>query len=157
MIKPLMAGFGILVLSGCATVTQDDAQTSPASSAQYEGAAWDAMQEGLLQYFSEDAASKLVYMAYHNVATTLCEGVEVDMAKYRDALLELHPENWSELTEQDRISWNNAFLGNYGMAYGVLLAEHADHRDALCAEVDRLIAEPDAGGSYFQARTTGDS
>ncbi|GGO87007.1 hypothetical protein GCM10011348_39190 [Marinobacterium nitratireducens] len=157
--KSVLFGIGALLLAGCSTAALDDGDTQQddAAFAGHEGAAWEVVNETLLRHFSEDAASKLVYLAYHSVAVDLCEDVELDMEKYRDAMLELQPENWGELTDKEHIIWNGAFLGNYGMVFGVLLAEHADHRDALCSEVSSLIAEPDSGGSYFQARTADES
>ncbi|CAN0519422.1 unnamed protein product, partial [Scytosiphon promiscuus] len=106
----------------------------------HENAAWEKMQESLLMYMSADVASRLKLIVYHGVASTLCDGVSTDAEKIKKATDDIHPENWDKLSEEEHTKWTNAFLINYGMVFGVMLAEHADNTARFCQDVDALIA-----------------
>lgn len=137
-----LVGVVSLALAGSAR-DQEAAKDSP-PYAHFEGTAWQNMQKQLLHSFSEDAASRVTFMAYHGVAADLCEGVSFDKAKMNKAVADLHPENWTELTEEARANWYNVFLLNYGMAYGVLMAEHADQAGPFCAEAKATAADKES-------------
>lgn len=116
----------------------------------HEAAAWNQLDNAMQESMSVEAASKLKYIAYHKAARVLCDGVTTDTDKIATAVAELHPENWSEISDDERQSWTNTFLVHYGSAYGIMLAEHADNTDPFCKEVSELLADKEhAKDSYF--------
>lgn len=137
---------GALASSPRAPVGQSDGQSE---FAHLELAAWEKMQESLLSYFSEDGAARLKFMVYHAVAAEVCgDDIRMDVAKAAQMVMDIHPENWAQLTEQDKALWNNKFIGNYGMVYGIMLAEHTHDIRTLCSDAAALAADPE-GGSLF--------
>lgn len=137
-----MAAAGFVLAASIASGTALAEETDVFAG--HESAAWAKLHEGLLQYLSEHDASRVTYVAYHGVAAALCDGVETDKEKARAALVELHPANWDELSEDSRKHWNDVLLVNYGMAFGVLLAEHADHVGEMCEEVAETMSDAEA-------------
>ena len=117
----------------------------------HESVAWQKLYEALHDHMSQEVASRLKLIAYHGVATKLCDGVEMDKAKVTTAMNDLHPENWDELSDEDHAEWNNLTLVSYGMISGVMLAEHADHADEFCAGVKEVMADKESEWNYFAA------
>lgn len=116
----------------------------------YENAAWEKVYEGLQQNMPIATASRLKFLVYHNVAVTLCDDLKTDAEKVQVATAELHPENWEELSQEDRTQWTNTFLVNYGIIFGVMLAEHAEHAEPFCEEARQTAADKETE-SYFDA------
>ena len=114
----------------------------------HESAAWEKVQNGLLRYMPVGAASRLQFLVYHSVAETLCSDLKTDKAKTQEATSELHPENWTELSQEERAEWTNAFLVNYGIVFGVMLAEHAEHTEPFCAEARQSASDAETE-TYF--------
>jgi len=108
---------------------------------QHEGAAWEEAFHHLLLYMSDDAASRLILVAYQSLAADLCENIEVDPIKFKPVGDALHPSNWDDLSEADRTEWNSKYLANFGMVIGLLLAEHADNVESFCEEAHSVAVE----------------
>lgn len=151
--KTLLGALSALAL--CAAIA---APVNPAAAqdaepfAGHESAAWAKAHEVMMKHVTEHVASKLTLIAYHGVAESLCEGVATDREKVKQAVDELHPENWEEMSDEDHTQWTNVFLVLYGTASGLLLAEHADHVEPFCAEVDEIVADKESDWNLFAAK-----
>lgn len=143
-----VVGMVAVVASPAAQAPAGQTESQP-EFAHIERAAWDKMQESLLRYFSADGAARMKFMVYHAVAAELCgDDVRMDVAKAAEVVREIHPENWVQLSEQDKATWNTKFIGNYGMVYGIMLAEHTHDIGALCAEAKALASDAESGSLF---------
>ena len=137
------------LLFSSASVSAEEGESQAQAFAGYEDAAWQAMDEDLSKVLPEHEISALKLIAYHAVAEILCDGVSMDMERVHAATIALHPENWSELTDDEKKTWGNMLLVNYGMIVGVMLSEHAEKPAPMCAEANEMIADKENDWHYF--------
>ena len=114
-----------------------------------ESAAWTEAYEMLSEYMDAQAVSKMTLVAYHLTAEQLCDDVHTDSNKINEAITAVRPSNYHDLPASSREHWNQAFLGNFGLVMGVMLAEHAGEGEAFCNEVRAVIADEDSTWDYF--------
>lgn len=125
--------------------------STPPPVAEFEDAAWKAMNADLATVMPRAEIAGLKLIAWHAVAEMLCDRVAMDMDKVTKATAALHPTNWEELTAEDHKTWEHNLLVNYGMIVGVMLAEHAENPAPVCAEANELMADSASDWHYFAA------
>jgi len=140
----------VATLNGPVWAEEADASAEPFAG--HESAAWEVAYRLAGEYLSEDAISRLNLVVYHHVAEALCDDVHVDALGTARGIAAAHPENYTDLSEEERRHWDGAMLANFGMLFGVMLSEHADRAGPFCAEVHDVIEKDD--WHYFDTDTT---
>lgn len=117
--------------------------------AEHSIAAWDHVNEILSDFMPPHVASKMSMVAYHLAAEQICDGVHTDPAKSGQAVLDLRPTNWDDLSEKAQQHWRDQFLTGFGIVLGVMIAEHSEHAEPFCNEVSSLIANDEVDWHFF--------
>jgi len=98
--------------------------------------AWkDALEEkeGLLTEKQEAAMNVL---AFQSAATRVCDGFEIDPAKFETAFAAAVDPGSLEVTPEDRLHRDNAILVNFGIAVGLFIAEGKAAPEGFCANAE---------------------
>ena len=83
-------------------------------------------------------------LAFQAAVTKVCEGFELDQAKFANAITDATtPLPNPDMSEEDKKIWETAVIMRLGATYGVLLAEGNTRPEQFCASAKELKADPD--------------
>jgi len=98
-------------------------------------------QENIL---TEKQFAMLNNLAFQAAATKVCDGFELDQAKFAKAITDATtPLPNPDMSEDDIKIWETAVIMRLGATYGVLLAEGNTRSEQFCASAKELKADPD--------------
>lgn len=103
--------------------------------------AWDANADHL-SFLSDHQKSVVGQLAYAGAAVNLCDGVRLSADRVEAGFAEL------AATSGDPRSHERRLLVAYGVAVGLMMADHEANVPAFCAEAAALAGEP---GAYLTA------
>jgi hypothetical protein len=98
-------------------------------------------QENIL---TEKQFAMLNNLAFQAAVTKVCDGFELDQAKFAKAITDATtPLPNPDMSEDDIKIWETAVIMRLGATYGVLLAEGNTRSEQFCASAKELKADPD--------------
>lgn len=100
-------------------------------------------------YMSPNDVSELSFVAYHNVAGVLCRGVFIDAERSAASIASVRPDNFDQFTAEEQRHWQDVALVNFGMIFGVMLAEKTGRESEFCDEVYAIINDRNAAWHLF--------
>lgn len=105
--------------------------------------AWSSALRGAEPVLTPAQFAKLNNLAYQAAAVRICDGFEISEAKFSSALAEATKPAKSDLSEDDIALHQNFVLVEFGMRYGLLLAEGNVEKTAFCAGAAELKSATD--------------
>jgi hypothetical protein len=88
--------------------------------------------------------AKLNNLAFQAAVTKICDGFDLDQAKFADGVSDAtFPSPATATTPDDMKQWETAVYFRLGATYGLLLAEGNSHPDEFCASAAELKADPE--------------
>ncbi len=109
-----------------------------------EGAAWLQAYEMQDNVFTGPQRTALNQLAYHAAAANICEGLVLDRAKFSTGLAALEHADIVSLSDDELDYYHRHLLVNFGVAVGIMLAEHADDAAVFCEDARAHMNDPDA-------------
>ena len=129
----------ILIAGVSAGVLAEDQADDNRLDEAWEDAVGD--QENIL---TEQQFAMLNNLAFQAAVTKVCEGFELDQAKFAKAITDATtPLPNPDMSDEDKKIWETAVIMRLGATYGVLLAEGNTRPEQFCASAKELKADPD--------------
>ena len=128
------------------------------AAAEYEGReneAWAHAGDVIDGTMSEFQKSKLLYLAYHGAADLICEDLAIDRVKFDLELATMQHEQDESLSDEEHAFYHDRVLIHYGLAVGIMLAEHAGEKESFCKEAVSFRDDP-AEETLFDTTTDAD-
>jgi len=80
-------------------------------------------------------------LAFQAAVTKVCDGYELDTAKFAAGIAEATSPAPEGLSDEDEETWKTAVLLRFGTTYGLFLAEGNDEEADFCASARELKAD----------------
>ncbi|HET7717524.1 MAG TPA: hypothetical protein VFK86_18025 [Bauldia sp.] len=133
--KALIAAGAVVGLAGAAL-----AQDLP-DDLRLDGA-WEDLVVDQEPILTDVQFAKLNNLAFQAAVTKICDGYELDQAKFAEGLSDAtYPSPATVTTPDDMKHWETAVYFRLGASYGIFLAEGNAHPDAFCANAAELKAD----------------
>jgi hypothetical protein len=88
--------------------------------------------------------AKLNNLAFQAAVTKICDGFDLDQAKFAEGVSDAtFPSPATATTPDEMKQWETAVYFRLGATYGLLLAEGNSHPDEFCASAAELKADPE--------------
>lgn len=121
-----------LIAAAVPAVAEDDNRLDDA----WEDAVGD--QEPVL---TDKQFALLNNLAFQAAVTKVCDGYELDPAKFAAGIAEATSPAPEGLSDEDEETWKTAVLLRFGTTYGLFLAEGNDEEDDFCESAKELKAD----------------
>jgi hypothetical protein len=109
-----------------------------------EDAAWLQAYEMQGNMLTGPQRTALNQLAYHAAAANICEDLVLDRAKFSSGLAALEHADIVSLSDAELEYYQRHLMVNFGVAVGIMLAEHADNAAAFCEDAHAHMNDPDA-------------
>ena len=103
------------------------------------------MQGGVL---TGNQQHQLLTLAWHGAVANLCEELQLDHLKFGQAMAAIEHSDAASMSDDEHEFFRQSLMINYGVAVGIMLAEHADDKEATCTDALEF-AKDDEDVNYF--------
>jgi hypothetical protein len=107
------------------------------------GSAWQSALAGSEPVLTPQQFAKLNNLAYQSAATRVCDGFEIDQAKFTTALADATAPGKSGLSDDETRLHQTFVLIEFGARYGLFLAEGNAQKQSFCASAVELKGKAD--------------
>jgi hypothetical protein len=97
---------------------------------------------------SEEQFAMLNNLAYQAAVTKVCDGYELDNAKFSQAIAEATAPHEGDMTEDQMKQRDAAVLIRFGTSYGLLLAEGNAQPQSFCESAAELKADTEVPNQW---------
>lgn len=103
------------------------------------------MQGGVL---TGNQQQHLLTLAWHGAVANLCETLQLDHLKFGQAMAVIEHSDAASMSDDEHEFFRQSLMINYGVSVGIMLAEHADDKEAACADALEF-AKDEEDVNYF--------
>jgi hypothetical protein len=107
------------------------------------GDAWKSALLGAEPVLTPQQFAKLNNLAYQSAAIRVCDGFEINAAKFNAAIADATAPAKSDLTDEEFQAHQAFVLIEFGMRYGLFLAEGEADDKSFCANAAELKTKSD--------------
>jgi hypothetical protein len=100
--------------------------------------AWKAALEDQEGVLTPQQTASLNNIAYEAAVARVCDGFELDRAKYAKAVNDIVVPGSDKRSDQENLERQSSILVSLGTAYGLFLAEGTAKKDDFCANATEL-------------------
>ena len=103
--------------------------------------AWADAVDGQEPFLSDKQFARLNNLAFQAAVTKICDGYELDDAKFSEGLVDATSPAPEGMTDAEAEQWRTAVFFRLGTTYGLFLAEGNAASDDFCESAGELKAD----------------
>jgi hypothetical protein len=103
--------------------------------------AWTGFLAGAEPVLTPQQAAKVNNLAYQAAVTRICDGFDIDEARFMTALEDATSKSGDKLSDDALVARHNFLLVDLGMRVGVFVAEGAANQSSFCSNAREIKAQ----------------